>query len=335
MDFIRKHLLPRIIQYLVIIFIGITIVFIIPRFSPSDPVMETINRATQRGKYIDPSAVEELKKSMYEMYGLAGGPLEQYFNFWKRLVRLDFGPSLSSFPDPVMDLIKRALPWTAGLMLTATLIGWIIGNIIGGLAGYFSRKRWARILEIIAITIRPIPYYIVAFILVFLFAYIFPVFPLGGGSSIGMVVSPSWGFISDIIKHAALPVLTLVMTGFGVWFLPMRSLASSIASEDFVKYAEFSGLPRSKILYYYVMRNAMLPQVTGLAILLGNIFGGTLIIEYVFAYPGLGMLLYEAVIHADYNLIMGITVLSIIGIATGTLIIDLIYPILDPRIRSR
>jgi len=331
--FFKRYLLPRIIQYLVVIFIGTTVVFIVPRLMPTDPIQQTIERVTMQGTYIDPDAVEELKETLKELYGLKGTLSEQYAMFWKRLFKGDFGPSFAQFPTPVMDLISISLPWTTILLLLTTLLSWVIGNILGGLAGYFSHYRWARILEGIAMFIRPIPYYIVALGLLILFAFILPIFPVVGGASIGSEFKLSWSLIIDIIKHAFLPALSLIIVGTSTWFITMRLIVSNIVTEDYVSYAQSGGVSNREIVFHYVIRNGLLPQITGLALSLGQIFSGALITEQVFSYPGIGTLLYRSISTGDYNLMMGITILSIIGIATGVLIIDIVYPLFDPRIR--
>lgn len=336
MNFLKRYVIPRLIQYIVVIFIGVTVVFLVPRFTPLDPVVTVLNRMTAYGaQYLDPSAIEKLKETMMELYGLKGSLLTQYVNFWKRLFKGDFGPSLSIFPTPVISIIMNSLPWTAGLLITVALLSWIIGNILGGLAGYYSDKKWAKMMAVIAMSIYPIPYYIMALVLLILLAYLIPIFPMTGAYSVGLVPSFSFEFVLNVIKHAFLPALSLILIGIGWWFLSMRSLTSTIVSEDYVVFAETMGLPSSKILFQYVMRNALLPQITNLALQIGGIFSGSLITETVFSYPGLGQMLYMAINNGDFNLIMGIAVFSIVGIATAALLIDLLYPLFDPRVRYR
>lgn len=336
MNLLKRYIIPRLIQYFIVIFIGVTVVFLVPRFTPLDPVVTVLNRMTSYGaQYLDPSAIEKLKETMMELYGLKGSIWEQYLKFWMRLFKGDFGPSLSIFPTPVISIIANSLPWTAGLLVVVAILSWIIGNILGGIAGYYADRRWSKVMSIVAMSIYPIPYYIMALVLLILFAYIFPIFPMVGGYSIGLTPSFSLEFIFNVIKHAFLPALSLILIGIGWWFLSMRSLTSTIVAEDFVTYAEVMGIPSRKILFQYVMRNALLPQITNLALQIGGIFSGSLITETVFSYPGLGQLLYMAINNGDFNLIMGIAVLSIIGIATAALLIDLLYPLFDPRVRYR
>ncbi|MCP4403580.1 MAG: ABC transporter permease [bacterium] len=333
MLFLKKYLLPRIIQYIVVIFIGTTVVFIVPRLTPSDPIEEYLAVITSQGQYLDPDAVEQLRQTLKELYGLEGNIIQQYVGLWSRLFRGDFGPAFSQFPTPVITLIKISLPWTLGLLVISTFISWTIGTILGGLAGFFNRTHWAKFLEVFTMSIRPIPYYIMSLFVVILLAYVFPVFPLAGGYSVGGDVALTWEFLVDIVTHAFLPALSLVILGITTWFLQMRSVTINIVGEDYVVYAEAQGLSKRKIVFGYAMRNAILPQITGLGLSLGMIFGGALITEMVFSYPGVGTLLYNGVTSGDYNLIIGITLFSIIGIATAVLIIDLIYPFLDPRVR--
>jgi peptide/nickel transport system permease protein len=181
--------------------------------------------------------------------------------------------------------------------------------------------------------IRPIPYYIFAFALLLLLAYVFELFPVSGGTDIGRQIDFSLPSILDVLKHAFLPALSLILLGTAVWFQTMKLVVQNVNAEDFVQYAELGGVREGKIVSRYVIRNAMLPQITGLALVLGQIFSGALITEIVFSYPGLGTLLYNAIITGDYNLIMGITALSIVAITTTIFIIDLLYPLFDPRVR--
>ena len=335
MAFIKRYLLPRLLQYFLVIFIGITVVFIVPRLAPIDPVQEMLNTITQRGAYMDPEAIEELRQSLKEMYGLEGSIFSQYLSLWRRLFSGDFGPSLSQFPTPVTQLIGISLPWTIGLMLVTTLLSWIIGNILGGIAGYFSNSRWSAVLERFMMVLSPIPYYVFALLLLLIFGYVIPIFPIAGGISIGLKLKFSWKVISDLIMHAILPAMSMIILGMASWFQTMRLVMSNIVREDYVMYARAGGLRDTKIAFNYVIKNAMLPQVTGLALSLGQIFGGALVTEMVFSYPGIGGLLYNAINSGDYNLIMGITIFSILGIATGALLVDLLYPLFDPRIRYR
>ncbi|AEF82023.1 ABC transporter permease [Leadbettera azotonutricia] len=331
--FLLNYVLPRIGQYIMVIFVGVTVTFIIPRLSPSDPVQAQINRTMTSGVNYTPDMLDDFRASLTALYGLEGSNWEQYLEFWGRLFRGDLGRSLSSFPTPVTELIGRSMPWTLGLLLTATIISWIVGNLLGGFSSYYPKSKLLGSIDVISQAVRPIPYYILALLLVIFFAYIWPIFPIRGAYPMGMRPSYTWKFVTTVLYHSVLPAFSLIVGGVGGWFIGMKSLTSNIISEDYVVYAETAGLKQNKILFGYVIRNAMLPQITGLALNLGMIFNGAMILEVIFTYPGIGLLAYQAILSTDYTLIMGITIFSIIGVATAALILDLVYPLFDPRVR--
>ena len=212
--------------------------------------------------------------SLRELYGLEGSAWQQYTVFWKRILRADFGPSMSAFPTPVSTLIARALPWTTGLLVVSTIVTWVLGNWLGGLAGYYQKSRGLKLMGVIAMGLHPIPYYILALLLLIVFGFLWPVLPISGGSAMNLPQAWTWAFAASVLKHSILPALSLILIGVGSWFLGMRSLVSNVVTEDYVIYAELAGVKSRRILSSYVMRNALVPQVTGLAISLGGIFNG-------------------------------------------------------------
>jgi peptide/nickel transport system permease protein len=324
----------RLGQFVLVVFIGVNITFFITHATPIDPVEQTIAASTSFGS-TSPEAIALMRQSLRELYGLQGGLPHQYLVFWQRMVLGDFGPSLSAFPTPVSVLIWRALPWTAGLLMFSTVLAWCLGNLLGGLAGYYRGSRLLRLAGVMAMGFHPIPYYIVAFVLLIVFGYLWPVLPISGGAQMNLPRGFDVRFIGSVLLHAILPALSLVLVGIGGWFMGMRSLVSNIVTEDYVTYAELGGVDRQRILRSYVMRNALVPQVTGLAISLGGIFNGAIITEQVFGYPGIGTLLVDAVHAGDYSLVLGVTTVSIIAVAVSVLLIDLAYPLLDPRMKAR
>ena len=327
------YVLKRFGQFVLVVFIGINLTFLIIHISPIDPVEASVSAMTAFSSS-QPEAVELMRKSLKELYGLQGTPFDQYIVFWKRILVADFGPSLSAFPTPVSTLIGRALPWTVGLLLVATVLSWVLGNVIGGLAGYYRNNRLLKLVGVIFMALNPVPYYIVAFILLIVFGYLWPILPLTGAYRMNMQPGYRLDFILSVVLHSLLPILSLVLVGIGGWFLGMRALVSNIVTEDYVVYAELGGVSRTRILASYVMRNALMPQVTGLAIVLGSIFNGAIITEVVFGYPGLGRLLVSGVETGDYSLVLGVTTVSIITVSTAVFLIDLLYPLLDPRIQA-
>ena len=328
-----EYLLRRLAQFALVVFIGINIAFAITHATPIDPVEQTISATTAFGS-TSPEAIAMMRQSLRELYGLEGGLWQQYSGFWRRVVVLDFGPSLSAFPTPVSTLIWRALPWTAGLLLVSTLLTWVLGNLLGGLAGYLRDNPVLRVAGLLAMGLHPIPYYIIAFVLLVVFGYLWPVLPISGGAQMNLARGFNLDFVLSVLKHSVLPVLSLVMVGLGGWFMGMRALVSNIVSEDYVVYAELGGVARGRILRSYVMRNALGPQVTGLALSLGGIFNGAIITEQVFGYPGIGSLLVDAVHAGDYSLVLGLTSVSIVAVSLAVLVIDLLYPLIDPRVKA-
>ncbi|WP_417308082.1 ABC transporter permease [Devosia sp.] len=323
----------RALQLLAVVFFGVSATFLVTHLSPISPVETALGRMTARSNF-DPEAIVAMREALTEMYGVNEPILMQYINFWARLVRGDLGPSLLAFPTPAMTLVMRAMPWTVGLLVTSTLITFAIGNLFGGLAGYMQNNRFFKAFGIIAMGIQPIPYYIVAFILLIIFGFLWPVLPISGGFA--MNVTPGWSFefIGSVLLHSILPALSLVLVGFGGWFLGMRALVSNIVTEDYVTYAELGAVRRDTIVLGYVMRNALVPQLTALAMALGGVFSGTVITEQVFNYPGLGSLLIDAVNAGDYSLVLAVSTVSITSVAVAIFIVDLLYPILDPRVRA-
>ena len=322
----------RLVQLLAVVVAGISITFFITHLSPVNPVESMLNRMTARSQS-SPEAIAAMRAALTELYGVDTPLIEQFFRFWQRLLVGDFGPSLLAWPTPAMELVARALPWTLGLLVTATLITWLVGNILGGLAGYYQDKFVLKAFGVVAMGIQPIPYYIVAFILLIIFGFLWPILPISGGFA--MNVRPGWTFqfVGSILQHAILPASSLVIVGIGTWFLGMRALVSNIVTEDYVTYAELAGVDRRRIVGSYVIRNALVPQLTALAMALGGVFSGTVITENVFNYPGLGSLLVDGVNAGDYTLVLAVGSVSIAAVAGAIFIIDLVHPFIDPRVR--
>ena len=327
-------LLSRLVTYALVVWIGVTMVFLVPRFLPSSPVEAMLAKVASQGQYMEAAQIEALRTSLMETFGLRGTLFQQYTGFFKRvLLTGDFGPSFSAFPTPVSRLVGQALPWSLGLLLTSSVIGWILGNAIGLVAAYRKQTFAGKTLEMVAMLIYPIPYYILALVLIILFTYVWKIFPfsfyIDGSKPFGL------GLIGDIVYQSTLPALSIIAVNLGWWVISMKALATSIGEEDFVTFARLKGVSEPRIMTHYVARNAMLPQVTILALRLGTIFNGALITEILFGFPGVGTLIYSSAVQADYNLMLGTISFSVIAVSTATLIVDLAYPLLDPRIRYR
>jgi peptide/nickel transport system permease protein len=220
------------------------------------------------------------------------------------------------------------------LLTVTTLVSWALGSILGALVGWQKQDSvLSRVLVPIALVLYTTPYYILAIILVFLLAYQWPIFPLSGAYALG--TRPGWNmtFILDVLRHAALPALSIVLVSLGWWFLSMRSLITGLKGEDYIMNAEAMGMRERRILWRYAFRNALLPQTTGLAIAFGHVVGGALITEVIFAYPGIGWVIYNSIKGLDFPVIQGGVLLIILSVAVANFAIDSLYPLIDPRIR--
>lgn len=328
------YIVRRLALYVAVLFIGLTITFFLPRLMPSNPVDGYINEMQSRaGITLEADAVQELRETLETLYGLRGTLVEQYLTFLQRTVlQFDFGPSFTYYPQPVSGMLLNALPWTLGLLLTATVIAWLLGNAVGLIAGYYHDRRAGAVLEFVGIMLYPIPYYIVAIVTLMLFAYIIPLFPLSATFPAGEM---TWAKAGQILYNSLLPGLSLVLAGFGWNILSMKALTVATLEEPYVTFARLKGTRNGTRMVRYVFRNAMLPQVTALALSLGMIFNGALLTEMIFSYPGIGLIMRQAAGSGDYNVLYGAISVSIIAVATAGLIIDLIYPLLDPRIRYK
>jgi peptide/nickel transport system permease protein len=326
-----RYFYERLIICLATVAISVTIGFFAPRMVPGDPLgAVTLKLAQMGGNRGGTALVEEYTRR----FGLDKSPAEQFVSYLRQLAQGDMGYSISSFPSSVGDVLKQAIPWTVGLLIVTTLISWTLGSIIGGIVGWTGgRSPFLQALVPVALVLYTIPYYILAIVLAFLLAYYWPIFPLTGAYTIGSQPTLSLDFVLDVVRHAALPALSIVLVSLGWWFLSMRSLIVSITGEDYITWAEAKGLPRQRIFWAYAFRNALLPQATGLALSLGHIVGGALVTETIFGYPGLGYLIFNSIKTLDFPVIQGSILLIIISVAAINFVLDLIYPLIDPRIR--
>lgn len=313
------------------VFLAMTVVFLVPRMVPGEPMNAIFANMAAVGGSMN---AQEMIVEYRVRFGLDQPLWVQYISFWRELARGNLGLSISNFPSEVSDMLMAALPWTVGLLLVTTLISWSVGSTIGAVIGWRGRKAgMTRLLVPVALVLYTTPYYILALLLVFAFAFRWPIFPLSGAYSVGMRPGLTAEFILDVLHHAVLPAMSILLVSLGWWFLSMRSLIISLKGEDFILNAEAMGIHERRILWGYAYRNALLPQTTGLAIALGHIVGGALITEVIFAYPGIGYRIYNGLKSLDYPLIQGGVLLIIISVAVANFLIDAAYPLIDPRIR--
>lgn len=324
------YLARRLPVFLGVIWAAATLNFVIPRLAPGDPVSAILAQLIRQGGSVAGSA--EIIASYRATFGLDDPLLVQYLRYLAALARFDLGPSLTYFPTPVGEIVARALPWTLGLLVSATLLSFVVGTILGALLVWRGTPRLSGTLLPPLMVLSAIPYYLLAMILLSLFAFGLPLFPASGTQRVGEGAMTGLGAFLDIVHHSTLPAFSIVLATLGGWMLGMRGTLVGVLGSDFLTLAEAKGLSRRRIFIHYALRNAILPQITGLAIALGTVVSGAVLVEVVFSYPGLGLLLLRAIQNADYTLIQGITFFLVVAVGLAILVLDLIYPLLDPRI---
>ncbi|HZQ07730.1 MAG TPA: ABC transporter permease [Anaerolineae bacterium] len=327
------YLGQRLLILVATIIISMTIVFLVPRLVPGDPMGAILAKLSAVGAG---RGNEALIKEYSERFGLNKPIPQQYVDFLVQLAQGNLGYSIAAFPARVSDMIMAALPWTIGLLAVTTVLSWIIGSVLGALVGWRETASVPlRAFVVLALIAYTTPYYILAIILLFIFAFLIPIFPLAGAFDVGVKPALTLSFAANVIEHAALPALSIVLVSLGWWFLSMRSLITSLKGEDYILWAQAKGLSPNRILWSYAFRNALLPQATGLALSLGYLVGGALVTEVIFGYPGVGYLIFNSIKGLDYPVIQGSVLLIIISVAVTNFLLDMIYPLLDPRIQEQ
>lgn len=309
-----------------------TLNFFLPRLAPGDPVRERLFQMSTQGGFTQ-SGVEEMVVEYQAKFGLDKPLYEQYFNYLLDMARFDFGFSLTLFPSTALDLIMNALPWTIGLLLVTTILSFAIGTLVGAIIAWPKAPGWVEGLAAPLLAFAAVPYYLLGLILLYFFAFSLKWFPLSGGYQAGTQPDFSVAFIWDVLKHSILPALSIILSALGFWALGIRGMMVTTSGEDYMLYAEARGLRGNTIFARYGLRNALLPQITALALSLGNIVSGALLVEVIFTYPGVGSLLFKAIQGADYFVIYGIVFMVVLALGLATMLVDLSYPFLDPRIR--
>jgi peptide/nickel transport system permease protein len=300
--------------FLIVVWIALTVNFILPRVA-------TPEVSRPRG---GPAHQLLLDRPLWEQYTAYLGDLAHF----------DLNYSMSSYPSRVADQIGVALPWTVALLGTTSLLAWAIGTVLGAALAWPSKPRLAQFVFPPLLVLSAAPYFITGMLLLYVLAFRLRLFPLGGGYEPGTFPELSPAFVLILVQHAALPALSIILASIATWGISMRGLTVSLQGEDFMLFAEAKGLRRPTIFLRYAIRNALLPQVTGLGIALGQIVSGGLLVEAVFRYPGLGGLLLRAILTKDYFLEQGIVLIIIVSIGLVTLLLDLSYPLLDPRLKT-
>jgi peptide/nickel transport system permease protein len=259
----------------------------------------------------------------------------QYLSYVDDVLHGDLNYSISNYPITVASMIRDAVPWTIGLLGLTTLFSFVTGTILGALLAWPGAPRWMRYLMPPLWALHAIPFFLLGLVLMYLFAFQFQFFPIFGGYSAGASPGLTWRFVFDVLDHAILPALSIVLVSVGGWALAMRGMMVTTMGEDYVTFAEAKGLRSATIFTRYCIRNAILPQTTGLALALGQILSGAVLVEVIFGYPGIGALLFQAIKENDFFLIQGIVFTVIVALGFATFLLDIVYPWLDPRISYR
>jgi peptide/nickel transport system permease protein len=324
----------RFLFFLFVVWLASTVIFIIPRLSGQDPVKEKLLLEAQRGGAMQ-TGLDAMAKSYQKRFGLDQPMWTQYVNFLKDLSRLDLGVSIAFFPRTVNDIVFESLMWTLGLMGTVTILAFILGTLAGAVLGWPRKPGWLQYIFMPLLTLSAIPQYLLAMILIFVVAFQLNWLPLFGGYAPATVPTLTFEFAVDVLRHAILPAFAIIFSAIGFWAIGMRGMMINTQGEDYMIQADAKGLKGSRIFMRYAVRNALLPQVTGLALVLGTIVTGQVLVERVFSYPGIGDILFQAIRLSDFFVIRGIVIIIILGIAGATFLLDVLYPLLDPRIKVR
>ncbi|SDS89167.1 ABC transporter permease [Paraoerskovia marina] len=323
-----KFLTRRLAFYVVTAWAAVTINFLIPRMMPGDPVTALMGRMQGR---IDSSA----ENSIRVLFGLDQDTnvWQQYVEYWRLLFQGDLGLSFTFFPTPVADIVRQSLPWTVGLVGIATIIAFVLGTGLGMAIGW-RRGTWADALLPITTFFSAVPYFWLGLIAITVFSVTLGWFPSSGSYDRGLIPGWSWEFVGSVIYYGFLPALTVVLASVAGWILGMRNMMVTVSSEDYVTVAHAKGLPGRKVMFGYAARNAILPQISSFALSLGFIVGGTLIMEMVFSYQGIGYTLYQAVSTQDYPLMQGCFLVITLSVLAANIVADFVYAALDPRTRQ-
>jgi peptide/nickel transport system permease protein len=324
-----SFIIRRLVFYLVAAWVALTINFFIPRLIPGNAVESIMAKFPNS---LQPSAARAIEAMLG--VGHPGSIWQQYTAYVVDIFHFNFGTSSSEYPAQVSTLLGETLPWTIILVGSATVIAFLIGTALGIAAGWRHGGSLDRVLPGLMF-LQAIPYFFFALILLELFAVKLHVFPIAQGYSQGLVPGWHWDFISSAVYHSLLPALTIVLASIAGWMLQMRNVMITTIGEDYVVAAQAKGLPDRRVIVSYAARNAILPQLQGFGLAIGFVVSGALIMEIVFSYPGIGLLLVNAVTSNDYPLMQGIFLVITFAVLLANLIVDLIIVFVDPRARAR
>jgi peptide/nickel transport system permease protein len=322
---VLRYLSRKVLVYLLTFWVAVTIDWAIPRFMPGDPIEGLLSRM-----HAQPSSEQALSGYYSKAFGFDVPIWKQYLNFWAALFHGDLGRSIQNFPTTVSDLILSALPYTLALLVPAILLSFWAGNKVGALAA--RRKVLDNSVLPASYVLTATPQMWLGIVLAWLFASTWAIFPVSG--AYGLDIQPAWSleFVTSFLYHWILPFSALFLVAFGGWAIGMRNMIIYELESDYSNYLTALGAP-TKLVRKYAYRNALLPQITGLALALGAVVAGAIVVEIVFSYPGLGTLTLSAIQNRDYFLIQGIFLFLITGVLIANFVIDIVYVVVDPRTR--
>lgn len=323
--------LRRLAMLVLVVWVASTVIFFVPRIAPRNPIEDKLLAQIEHGG--SANDIKALVDAYNAKFGLDQPLWRQYLSYLGDMMTFDLGHSIAYYPSRTSDIIAGALPWTIGLLATTTLLGFAVGTILGALTVWRGAAAFYRWLVPFLMIFSAIPFYLIGLVLIYVFAHELGWFPLGGGMGIRTLPSLSLPFVLEILHHSILPAASMLLATIGIWALSMRGMMVTVQGEDFMTFAETLGLKDRRRFLQYGLRNAILPQMTLLALSLGHVLTGSILVELVFGYPGVGQQLYRAIQHFDYFVIYGIVFVLICSIALAMLVMDLIYPLLDPRVR--
>ncbi len=320
-------ILRRLAFYVVAAWVALTVNFFIPRAMPGNAVESIMSKFPN----LQPSAYRALQAMLG--VGHPGSLWDQYVAYLDDVAHLNFGTDVAEYPAKVSTLLGETIPWTLALVGTATVIAFFVGTALGILAGW-RHGGWAdRVLPGLMF-LQAIPYFFLALVLLTLLAVTIHLFPLGQGYAGGLIPGWHWAFVSSALYHSLLPAFTIVLTSLAGWMLQMRNVMITTIGEDYVLAAQAKGLPTHRVVLSYAARNALLPQLQGFGLALGFVVSGAIIMEIVFSYPGIGLLLLNAVTSNDFPLMQAIFLVITFAVLLANLIIDLVIVAVDPRVRA-
>jgi peptide/nickel transport system permease protein len=325
-----RYFLNKLGWFLITFVCAFILNFVLPRLMPGDPVAAIVSRMAQG--MTDATGVQAIYQQYTELFATDRPMYEQFFIYVRNVLRGDFGFSFSQYPRTVADVLKASILWTIALQFPAIIVGWLVGNTLGALAAYL-KGGFDKVLMPVSIFLSNLPAFGMAIILLVIFGVGLEWFPTSGGYGYTMIPEASWDFVRSVIVHYQLPFWSIVLIAIGGQAIGMRSMSIYELNEDYVKFARFMGIKDRKIIGY-VFRNAMLPQITGLALSIGTMVSGALVAEIVFSYPGLGQTLLTGLRGQDYPLISASTLIITVMVLAANFIIEILYGFIDPRIKA-